>query len=96
MTTRRAGNFEWDEVKAAANFRKHGVTFDEAADCFLDPHGLDLADNLDPDRLLLIGYSRRGRILLVVYAERQPGAIIRIISARRATRHEKKLYQNDS
>jgi uncharacterized DUF497 family protein len=96
VTTKRAGNFEWDESKGATNLRKHGITFDEAAECFLDPQGLDLADTVYPDRMILIGYSRRGRILLVVYAERHAGAIIRIISARRATSHEKKLYQNAS
>ena len=94
MSTRRIEHFEWDSEKAASNLRKHRVSFDEAMGCFLDPHGLDLEDLAHPDRIVLIAYSRASRILAVVYAERMERAIIRIISARRATRHEKKLYQD--
>lgn len=96
LSTIRIGNFEWDSVKAASNVRKHGVTFDEAASCFLDPHGQDLADRVHPDRFVLIAYSASSRALAVVYAERAEHAIIRIISARKATPHEKALYQDES
>jgi uncharacterized DUF497 family protein len=92
LATVRVGDFEWDSEKAARNAKKHGVTFAEAMQCFLDPHGIDLADVLHPDRVVLIATSWAHRILCVVYAERRPGAILRIISARRATRHEKKVY----
>ncbi len=92
MSTIRAGEFEWDSNKAASNAKKHGVTFGEAMECFLDPHAIDFGDARHPDRLMLIGISRAHRILCVVYAERQEGAILRIINARRATRHEKKIY----
>jgi len=85
----------WDSEKAAVNVKKHGITFGEAMECFLDPHGLDFADKSHPERLLLIGISRANRILCVVYAERLEGAILRIISARRATGHEKEIYSED-
>lgn len=92
MSTIRVGEFEWDSNKAASNARKHGVTFIEAMECFLDPHGVDFADKTHPERLMLIGISRANMVLFVVYAERREGAILRIISARRATRHEKEIY----
>lgn len=95
MATVRIGDVEWDDVKAAANEKKHRVSFIEAMECFLDPHGVELADPRFPERVLLIAVSRAHRILCVVYAERGEGAILRIISARRATRHEKKFYEND-
>lgn len=95
MATVRFGDFEWDEEKARQNAKKHGVTFTEAMLCFLDAHGVDLADAIHPDRLILIAISRANRILCVVYAERRNGAILRIISARRATRHEKKIYEQE-
>jgi len=93
VTTVRVGEFEWDSDKAARNTKKHGVTFTEAMQCFLDPHGVDLADSNHPGRILLVAVSRAHRVLCVVYAERLDGAIVRLISARRATRHEKKIYQ---
>ncbi|MBN1612088.1 MAG: BrnT family toxin [Polyangiaceae bacterium] len=92
MATVRVGDFEWDADKSVRNVKKHGVGFVEAMQCFLDPHGVDLADARCPDRLVLIGASQTPRLLYVVYAERSDGAILRIISARRATRHEKKIY----
>jgi uncharacterized DUF497 family protein len=95
MATVRIGDVEWDDAKAAQNEKKHRVTFIEAMECFLDPHGVELADPRFRDRILLIAVSRAHRILCVVYAERSQSAIIRIISARRATRHEKKFYENE-
>ncbi|HEV7669221.1 MAG TPA: BrnT family toxin [Thermoanaerobaculia bacterium] len=86
--------FEWDKAKAAANVRKHGVSFDEAVTVFLD----DLASTgPDPDhsvgesRYLTFGVSRLGRLLAVSHSYR-PGAN-RIISARRTTRTERMLYE---
>jgi uncharacterized protein len=85
--------FVWSERKAAANFKKHGVTF-EAASAFSDPLGAYYPDALHHDRFILIGYSRPQRLLYVVHAEVRAGTI-RIISARRATKHEKTRYEND-
>lgn len=86
--------FIWDERKAAANLRKHGVSFDEASSAFDDKRGAYYPDSLHEDRFILIGYSRRQRLLYVVHAEVEPEAI-RIISARKATKHEKTRYEND-
>jgi uncharacterized protein len=82
--------FEWDARKAAANRRKHGVTFDEASTAFADPLSLTIPDpdhSIEEDRFVLLGLSCRGRLLVVVHTERDDN--IRIISARRATRSER-------
>jgi uncharacterized protein len=86
--------FEWDPSKAAANRRKHGVSFEEAADCFEDPMALVLDEPRYPDRLILVGESKTRRLVFTVYAERGP-ATIRIISARLATRRERRRYEED-
>jgi uncharacterized DUF497 family protein len=86
--------FTWDAKKAASNLRKHGVSFTEAASAFDDPLGAYYPDTLHEDRFILIGFSRRLRLLYVVHAEIQRD-LIRLISARRATSHEKAHYQND-
>jgi uncharacterized protein len=69
MTTFRFGDFEWDETKARANLRKHGVSFSEAATCFLDPEAFTAPDKDYRDRFVLIGLSRQLRVLFVVSAE---------------------------
>jgi uncharacterized protein len=87
-------NFEWDESKATLNFRKHGVSFEEAASVFSDPLAYTFADpdhSLGEERLLTFGYSRTGRLLAVIHSER--GRAIRVISARNATRHERGTYE---
>lgn len=84
--------FEWDPGKAAANARKHGVSFDEASECFEDPLALVLEEARFPERLILIGVPRARRLIFTVYAERGP-AVIRIISARKATRNERRAYE---
>jgi uncharacterized protein len=84
--------FTWDPRKAAANLRKHGVSFAEAATVFADPLALAVSDALHPERDILIGQSERHRILLAVYAEVDDDTI-RIISARRATSHERRGYE---
>jgi uncharacterized DUF497 family protein len=86
--------FVWDPRKAAINVRKHGVPFDEAATAFDDELGAYYPDSLHDDRFILIGYSRRQRLLYAVHAEVTRDAI-RIISARKATRDEKARYEND-
>jgi len=84
--------FEWDPDKAASNKRKHGVTFTEAAECFEDPLALVVDDPKDPARQILIGTSRTHRLVVTVYVERDV-AVIRIISARLATTHERRNYE---
>jgi uncharacterized DUF497 family protein len=86
--------FTWDAKKATANLRKHGVSFEEAETAFDDKLGAYYPDALHETRFILIGYSRRQRLLYVVHAEVTLDAI-RIISARKATRNEKKHYEND-
>jgi uncharacterized DUF497 family protein len=86
--------FEWAPTKAAANLRKHGVLFEEAVSAFHDELGAYYPDRLHADRLILIGYSVKARLLYVVHAEVKTNAI-RIISARKATRNEKTHYEDD-
>lgn len=87
--------YEWDEVKAQLNIAKHGVSFDEAKSVFNDECALVVFDeehSNDEERFLLLGQSIKERILLVVHCYKQ-GDIIRIISARKATKKEKKQYK---
>ncbi|MGD0947402.1 MAG: BrnT family toxin [Candidatus Binatia bacterium] len=93
VPTVRYGDFEWDTTKAAANVRKHGITFEEAATVFLDDLAVPYTDPVNPDRLILIGMSLRSNLLLVIFAERCGAEVIRIISARRATRRERRAYE---
>jgi uncharacterized DUF497 family protein len=89
--------YEWDPVKAAANVKKHRVTFEEAALVFLDPAALTFWDpdhSEEEDREITIGLSRRQRVLFVAHLARE--GRIRIISARRATRREQKQYEEGS
>ena len=86
--------FEWDARKAAANLAKHGVSFEEAQTAFDDELGAYYADSLHRERFILIGYSKEQGLLYVVHAEVRTDSI-RIISARKATRHEKARYEND-
>jgi uncharacterized DUF497 family protein len=87
---------EWDAAKARTNLRKHGVSFEEAETAFSDDYALVLPDpdhsSVDEERLLLIGISAALRVLVVVPCERADGDIIRLISARRATRSERAQY----
>jgi len=87
-------DFSWDERKAASNLKKHGVSFDEAATVFADPLALAIDDLLDPERTLLLGMSNGQRLLLVVHVEVDESTI-RIISARRATSHERRRYEEE-
>jgi uncharacterized DUF497 family protein len=86
--------FEWDEAKSAANLRKHGVGFEESVTVFGDPRSLTIFDaehSDQEDRYIDIGLSSSGRVLVVVYTERDDS--IRIISCRRATRNERRQYE---
>lgn len=86
--------FEWDPQKAAENLAKHGVSFEEAASVFNDPLAYTFADpdhSVGEERLLTFGYSGAGRLLAVISTER--GNALRIVSARKATRHERGIYE---
>lgn len=88
--------FEWDNRKAAANERKHGVTFNEAATVFADKLSFtfpDIDHSDDEERYLIIGESMTGKILVVAHTER--GENIRLISAREATRKERTFYEKN-
>jgi uncharacterized DUF497 family protein len=88
--------FEWDSGKAAANEREHGVAFDEATEAFGDPLSLNMPDpshSVVEERYLVLGLSRQGRLLVVSYAERGPRT--RLISARLASRVERRRYEED-
>jgi len=88
--------FEWDVKKAELNLKKHGVGFDEASTVFGDPLALLMPDpehSVDEIRYVLLGMSNRQSLLVVAFAERPPRT--RLISARRATRQERKKYEED-
>lgn len=89
----RDTKFQWDENKAQSNIQKHGIAFEEAAEVFFDSfHQIGDASTSDEQRDFILGYSFQRRILLVVYVERSKRT--RIVSARRATRHERKSYED--
>ena len=89
--------FEWDEEKAKVNLKKHRIDFDEAATVFTDPFSITIHDpdhSADEQRYIDIGSSAAGRVLVVVYTER--GSKIRIVSCRKATLTERKLYEENN
>lgn len=86
--------FEWDRRKASSNLRRHGVSFGEAVTVFVNPLARIFDDEdgeIDERRELVVGHSVRDRLLVISFAERE-GAI-RIISARKATKNERKDYE---
>ena len=91
--------FEWNAAKAALNERKHGISFEEAKSVFYDEFAIQFYDSdnseLEEDRFLMLGLSSESRILLVCHCERDSGNTIRIISARKATKTERKFYEGD-
>lgn len=87
--------FEWDRKKAKKNDKKHKVSFDEAMTVFYDPLSATFDDqdhSVGEQRLITVGYSSRGRLLVVSHAERDKA--VRIISARLATTQERKRHEN--
>lgn len=87
--------FEWDARKEAQNRRKHRVSFAEAETVFADEHALLINDpdhSTEEDRFLLLGLSARLRVLVVAHTYREAEAVIRMISARKATRRERDIY----
>ncbi len=88
--------FEWDVAKAISNEKKHGVTFEEAKSVFYDDFAIQFYDDQNSvleDRFLLLGHSNQSRILLICHCEQESGDLIRIISARKATANERKIYK---
>ena len=88
--------FQWDEAKAKSNLQKHGISFEEAKSVFFDELAIqfydDINSQLEEDRFLLLGNSIESNLLTVCHCERFGGSVIRIISARRATKVESKYY----
>lgn len=91
--------FEWDPAKAESNIKKHGITFEEAKSVFYDDYAIQFYDEshsqIQEDRFLMLGTSSESNILLVCHCERESGNRIRIISARKATKSEKRHYRGD-
>ena len=90
--------FEWDQSKATANLRKHGVSFEEAQSVFYDEFAVQFFDDehsASEERFILLGMSSGARMLTVCHCERDLGNLVRIISARRATKRESAFYGGD-
>jgi len=90
-------HFEWDEAEARSNLAKHGVSFEEASTVFGDPLSLTIPDpahSQREDHWIVLGHSHQRKLLVVVHTER--GDNIRIISARCASRHERKNYEESN
>jgi len=88
--------FDWDDQKARVNERKHGVSFEEAQTVFYDENArlrYDTAHSLDEERYILLGVSNMLRLLVVCHVYREEKEVIRIISARKATKQEGKQYR---
>ncbi len=88
--------FEWDAAKAKSNKKKHGVSFEEARSVFYDEFAVQFFDednSESEDRFLMLGFSDEARFLIVCHCERDLGNIVRIISARKATKNETNYYR---
>ena len=88
--------FEWSTAKARANLKKHGVSFEEAQSVFYDEYARQFLDEDHSDkegRFIMLGMSIQSRVLVVCHCERADGDIVRIISARKATRRERAFYE---
>ena len=89
-------NFIWDPLKAESNLKKHKVSFTEAKSVFYDDFAIQFFDDdssESEDRFLMLGMSNESRVLIVSHCERDQGSTIRIISARKATKNERKFYE---
>lgn len=87
--------FEWDSNKAKINIAKHGVSFEEASTVFFDEQAVlfdDPEHSENEDRSILLGFSSSAKMLIVCHCVREKGYIIRIISARKATKNEERQY----
>lgn len=88
--------FEWDDEKAEINIKKHGISFDEAATSFKDCNAIVFDDpehSDEEDRFILLGFSSKANLLIVCHCYREADTMIRIISARKATKEESKYYE---
>lgn len=88
-------DFEWDDERAQLNFKKHEVTFEEASTAFYDPYALVRPDpdhSADEDRFVLLGVSSRARVPIACHCHRRANEVIRLISARKATKREESSY----
>ncbi|MEY5032152.1 MAG: hypothetical protein RL354_1183 [Planctomycetota bacterium] len=88
--------FDWDPEKASRNLRKHGVSFEEAQSVFYDEFAVQFFDaehSVVEERFIMLGMSHAARLLVVVHCERRSGQVVRIISARKATRSEAEHYR---
>ena len=88
--------FDWDPLKAAANLRKHRVSFEEAKSVFYDEFAVQFFDedhSTDEERFILLGMSAGAKLLLVCHCERERETVVRIISARKATKRESAFYR---
>lgn len=88
--------FQWDSRKARDNLKKHGVSFEEAKSVFFDEYARQFADDEhseEEERFIMLGLSRRLRVLVVCHCERDRGNAIRIISARKAAVLERRHYR---
>ncbi len=86
--------FEWDSRKAGSNLKKHGISFEEASTVFADPESLTIRNPYHSSqevRFITLGFSFKARLLVVVHTDRDDW--IRIISARRATKHERNQHE---
>ena len=87
--------FDWDENKNRINLEKHGITFEEASTVFFDNRAIlfdDPEHSMDEDRFLLLGMSETAKVCIVCHCYRESDTVIRIISARQATRKEEQRY----
>ena len=87
--------FEWDPVKAKSNQKKHSVSFEEAQSVFYDEFAVcffDKEHSYSEDRFLMLGLSDEASLLVVCHCEREAGNVIRILSARKATKSESRFY----
>lgn len=88
--------FEWNDEKSKANFKKHGIWFEEARTVWSDPHAIEFFDSdhsANEDRFIRVGTSSRHKTLLIVFSEKHGGEVIRIVSARKLTNGERKQYE---
>ena len=88
--------FIWDEKKAVLNYKKYSVSFEETRTVFYDENAIEFFDDKhsesEEDRFLLLGFSFKGRILMICHCVREGGNLIRLINARKATKNEQKYY----
>lgn len=87
--------FEWDENKNSSNIKKHGISFEEAKTVFYDENARLISDpdhSIEEERFIILGMSLNLKILIVVHTYKEKDELIRIISARKATKNESKIY----